>query len=920
MALSAGSRIGPYEIVSAIGAGGMGEVYRARDTKLNRDVAVKILLPAVAGDPDRLARFAREAQVLAAVNHPHIAHIYGLEDSTGVPALVMELVEGPTLQQRLEAGGLGLDEALNVARQIADALAAAHEQGIVHRDLKPANIKVKEDGTVKVLDFGLAKALDPATSPISPGVTASPTITTPAMMTGAGMILGTAGYMAPEQARGKAVDKRADIWAFGCVLYEMLAGVRPFVSEEISDTLALILTKEPDWSALPPSTPASIRRLLRRCLEKDRGRRLADIADVRYDIDEAIAAPVEVAAAAAKQTAPLWQRALPWGVAAAALVVAATIFLRPPPVPATMSMPVARVSIELGTVSPMANIRSLVVSPNGTTLAFVGLPQSSAASASPQLFTRRFDQMLATPIQGTDGAASPFFSPDSKWIAFFAAGKLKKVSVDGGAVVVLCELPSFLGGSWTDAGTIVFQVAPNVFDKSRLMQVPDGGGRPEPYPLKDAGLPQRWPQILPGGRAMLATVPASSAQMSFTDAEIVVQTLSNGERKVVQHGYFARYVPSGHLVYIRDGTLFAAPFDLTRLELTGAAVPVVESVRSDIANGVGLFSISDNGTLVYAQGETGGVAGAPIFWMDRSGRTSSLRTAATIWGTPRFSPDGRRLALTVAAPGQNSDIWIYEWDRDIATKLTTDPAADVSPIWSPDGRWIAYGSQRESRETPRYNIFVQRADGSGSVTRLTDRDVPQLPDSWSGNFIALHEGLPATGQDISVLPVERNGDSGWKAGTPMLVRGGSTLFAEANLSPDGKWIAYSTTETGNIEVFVQPVVGPGGRVQISSGGGRSPRWSSKRPEIVYMSNGRLRTVPYSIEGGEFHASKAAPWSDHAIGQTPIASFSMFFDLHPDGDRVAVALPPEPTQNPGQDKVVVVFNFFDELRKKAPTSK
>jgi len=410
--------------------------------------------------------------------------------------------------------------------------------------------------------------------------------------------------------------------------------------------------------------------------------------------------------------------------------------------------------------------------------------------------------------------------------------------------------------------------------------------------------------------------------LSFTDADIVVQTLSSGERKVVEHGFFARYVPSGHLVFIRAGTMFATPFDLTRLEATGPSVPVVESVRSDITTGLGVFAISDDGTLVYSQGETAGVAGTPIYWMNRSGQTSVLRSAATMWGTPRFSPDGRRIALTVMDVNQNSDIWVYEWDRDIATRITTDPAADVSPIWSPDGRWIAYGSQRESRGTATYNIFVQRADGSGSVSRLTSVDVPQLPDSWNGNVIGFHEGLPSTGQDVSVLPLEGSSDSGWKGGTPTRLRSGPALFAEAMLSPDGKWVAYSTTDTGAIQVFVQPVAGPGGRVQISSGGGRAPRLSSKKLEIVYASGvgGQLWSVPYSIDGGEFHPGKAVPWSDRQIGQAPITSFGVLFDLHPDGERTAMAIAPETARVPGQDKLVVVFNFFDELRKKAPVGK
>jgi hypothetical protein len=576
----------------------MGEVYRARDPKLGRDVALKILSDAFAADPDRVARFEREARVLAGLNHPHIAAIYGFQESGGGDAIVMELVEGPTLADRIHHGRIPLHDALPIAVQIAEALEAAHEKGIVHRDLKPANIKIRDEGTVKILDFGLAKALDAELSPgATPGsMSMSPTLTAPTQL---GMILGTAAYMSPEQARGKPVDKRADIWAFGAVLYEMLTGQRAFAGDEISDTLAFVITREPDWSALPPDTPPPIHRLLRRCLEKDRKRRLADVADARFELDEAVRpGPVVDPNAAAKVTidqrsAGRW---LPWSLAAAATLLAVVAFALWAPWRIPPARTALRLTVDFGAdISLVANAAAtLALSPDGTALAFVGQPQSG----EPRLYVRRLNQLNATPLERTDGAAAPFFSPDGQWIAYFAEGKLKKMPVNGGASIALCDVSAPRGGAWADDGTIVFAPA----STSSLFRVSAAGGKPEPTTkLAQREVTHRWPQLIDRGKAVLFTSSASNGQ--YEDANLVVQQLPDGPRKVVvTGGYYGRYLPSGHIVYVHAATLFAVPFDLSRLEIDGPAVPVAEGVSATAGTGAAQFAVSADGTLEYNDG------------------------------------------------------------------------------------------------------------------------------------------------------------------------------------------------------------------------------------------------------------------------------------------------------------------------------
>ncbi len=905
-----GRLIGPYRVMSVLGAGGMGEVYRAHDTKLGRDVAIKVLPSFFANDPDRLARLTREARLLAALNHPHIATIHGLEEADGVRALVMELVEGPTLAERLAQGsglkaqGLPLNEALPIARQIAEALESAHEKGVIHRDLKPANIKFSHDGTVKVLDFGLATAF--SSDGTGSGLSHLPTITVTALQAGA--IVGTPAYMSPEQARGQAIDKRTDIWAFGCVLYEMLTGRAAFPGETIPDTIAAILDREPDWGALPAGTAAGIGHLLRRCLDKDPKHRLRDIGDARIEI-EALATPSVDARAA---TAPSvhtarWRRALPWAVAfGAAALVAAAVFAPwarrqtvAPPAPLRLTADLgADASLTLRGFGPAA-----ILSPDGALLAFVA---QKGGGGSPQLYVRRLTQLQATALPGTDDAESPFFSPDGQWIAFFAGGKLKKISVTGGAALTLCDAASGRGGAWSEDGTIVF--SPDSGFGVSLLRVSSAGGKAESVTsLADGEASQRWPQVLPGGKTVLFTSGTNPA--AYDDANLVVQPLPAGARKVVQRGgYHGRYLPSGHLVYVHNGSLFAVPFDLGRLEVMGQPLLALDGVLSNPVAGGAQFAVSDSGTLVYQPGQ---ISSIPPHWMDRNGKTTPMRATLAVWFNPQFAPDGRRLALNIVE-GQN-DVWVYDWGRDTLTRLTFDPADDRKPVWTPDGRRIVFASSRDKSTT---NLYWRRTDGTGDEQRLTESRNAQLPGSWhpNGKLLAFEEQTPQTNFDVMILSLEGDEASGWKPGKPSVFLNGPFAEREPVFSPDGRWLAYWSNETGRNEVYVRPFPGPGGKWQISTGGGTYPTWSRTKHELFYgTANGQIMVAPFTVEGGSFRAEKPRLWSDGHFG---MRGPNRMFDLHPDGERFAL-LPAPQTQGSRQDQVTFIFNFFDELRRPTP---
>jgi serine/threonine protein kinase/Tol biopolymer transport system component len=942
MPLVAGASLGPYQILALLGAGGMGEVYRARDTKLNRDVALKVLRDVFMDDPERVARFQREAQLLASLNHPNIATIHGLEESNGVRAIVLELVDGPTLAEIIQGPsaarsgqssrgtaasegetrqavgvgpyGLSIDDVLPIARQIAEALEAAHDQGVIHRDLKPANIKVTPDGKVKVLDFGLAKLMESATA--SSALTMSPTLSVQA--THAGVILGTAAYMSPEQARGKPVDRRADVWAFGCVLFEMLTGRQTFdAGDTVSDAVASILKNDPDWTRLPTDTPSVIRSLLRRCLQKDVQKRLPHIGVARLEIEEALLASIEQPSAVTAPPKPAPSPLLPWAIAMSALVGAAVLLLMWSPWRAASPRPLVQVSAELGADASLATDQdsAIALSPDGRLFVFAS--QQSVGQAG-RLYIRRLEQLKAVPLEGTEFAHHPFFSADGQWVAFFTQGKLKKVSIRGGAAVTLCcdVLITGRGGSWAEDGTITF--APQ--NISALMRVPSAGGTPEPVTTFAEGeVAHRWVQVLPGGKAVLYTEHGTA--VGFQDVSLILQPLPTGARKMVQAGgYYGRYVPSGHLLYLRDTTLFAAPFDIARFEATGPPVPVLEGIASNRYGGA-QFVASDDGTLAYvpARASTNDV---PIQWMDRKGSANPLRTAAADWSNPIFSPDGRRLAFDIS-DGKQTDVWVYEWARDTLSRLTFGPGDSQKAVWTPDGRRMVFSSTRDSKQQI-FNLYWQRADGTGEIQRLTDSKTGEMAWSWhpSGKFLAYHQYNLDTRDDILILPIEGDEATGWNPGKPIVFL--NTAFAERApmFSPDGRWLAYQSTDSGRDEIYVRPFPAAAGKWQISSGGGAIPTWSRIGHELFYATpTQQIMVVSYTAVGDSFVAEKPRLWSEgrfvlrqHAGGP------NRSFDLHPDGNRFALAAVQETQTTEKQDKVVFIFNFFDELRRLAPAKR
>jgi len=915
MPLTAGTRLGPYEIVAPLGAGGMGEVYRARDSKLGREVALKVLPAEFAGDPERMARFAREAQVLASLNHPNIAHIYGLEESGGVRALIMELVEGSTLAERIRQGALPLDESLGIAKQIAGALEYAHEQGIVHRDLKPANVKVTPDATVKVLDFGLAKAIE--RTPATESISNSPTLSMAA--TRAGVILGTAAYMSPEQAKGKSVDRRADIWAFGVVLYEMLVGRQLYEGETAPETLAHVITKEPAWDFLPASTPTAIRHLLERCLTKDPRTRLQAIGEARIISERYLANPATSTASIERVRIEQsgWRRALPWAIAGVlAIVVIAGLMSWAPWRPAVVPANPMRLSAEIGASVVLAVDAgaAAVISPDGGR--FVFRASESGPNQKIRLYVRQRDQLQATPLAGTEGARDQFFSPDGQWIGFFADGKLKKIAAQGGAVVTLCDALNDRGGAWSEDGAIIFTAS----TREGLSKVPEAGGKPEPLTTLDQSkgeITHRWPQVLSGGKAILFT--AHNNNIGFDQAYIVVQVLKTGERKIVhQGGTYARYAPSGHLLYAHEGTIFAAPFDLGRLDVTGPSAPFLEPVLTNPFGGYAQFDFSKTGTLIYLAGDTT-LRPVTIDWMDKEGKFQPMRSALGDYYDLRFSPDGKRLALSVW-DGGTGDIWVYDWQRDTMSRLTFGPANSSWPVWTPDGQRIVFTSDREGSAPGLYWV---RADGTGQVERLTESKDEQLASSFSpdGKFLAFAELSPGTNWDIWILPLEGNEKSGWKPGKPRVFLNSPALEFLPAFSPDGRWLAYGLTDASMTEVYVRPFPGPGGSWQISSGG-THPTWSRNGKELFFrtISGDHIMVSTYRIVGDSFQADKPQLWSPgQFVNRGPWRNF----DLAADGKRFAVTNRPQSQDNaaPKNDKFILLLNAFDELRRVAdPASK
>ena len=871
MTLTPGSRLGPYEVVSPLGAGGMGEVWRARDSRLERSVAIKVLPEEFFGDRDRVARFEREARALAALNHPGIAAVHSFEEVDGRHILVMELVEGESLDAKIAAGPVQLEEALPIAKQIAEALEAAHERGIIHRDLKPANVMVATDGRVKLLDFGLAKALEAdAAAPVSSLLSHSPTITGHA--TAAGVILGTAAYMSPEQARGKPADRRSDIWAFGAVLYEMLTGKRLFEGDTVSDVLAGVLREQIDFDALPRQTPAGVGRLLRRCLERDPRNRLHDAGDARLEIDEALRSPAAARAVSVPSAPrpPAIVRALPWLLAAlmAALAAVALVGRRPPS--AVRQDPV-RLSVHLPddlTIVPdlAGQTQILAISADGRRVAF-----RARRGKESRIFVRDLSKDIAEPVSGTEEGSDPFFSPDGEWLGFNSEGKLKKTAVRGGSPVVLAAATQPRGSCWGDDGTIVFTPMVN----SGLVRIPAVGGEPRALTTLDAAARERthrWPEILPGGKFVLFTVGTEDKPGDYDDARIDAVSVATGKRHVVYRGAsLARWSPPGHLLLARKGDILAVPFDPETAAVRGAAVPVLQGVSGDARSGVAFFGSARTGSLAYVVGLS--LQGKTEFsWISRTGARENVDIPPGQYWQIALSPDGRKVAYAEGpGGGSRSDVWIANLTGGGQLQLTSTGKA-ASPCWSPDGKSVAYST------TAGDAVLRQAADGSGvpEVLWKTTRLVPITVDSFAPDGSALVltlNGLP-TRSDLYWVRLTGNRAAGPLLATP-------DEESRAAVSPDGRWIAYTGTYGALPEVYVQAFPSLAGRWQISRGGGRGPRFSRDGKEIFYINGDQLFSVPIG-PGTEFLPGEPRPL--FRIDRMVSTEFNEIFDVAPDGKR------------------------------------
>ena len=895
MPIEDGTRIGPYEVTGKLGAGGMGEVYRANDTKLRRQVAIKVLPDGFVDDPERLARFEREAQLLAALNHANIAAIYGLEETEGNRCLILELVEGKTLAEMIESGPLPLETAVQLALQIAEALEAAHEKGIVHRDLKPANIKVTPEGTVKVLDFGLAKAFVNEGTDSSPDLTHSPTLTMAA--TQAGMIMGTAAYMSPEQAAGQPADRRADVWSFGVVLLEMLTGRQQFGGETISHTLAAVLKDEPEWERLPDDLPPRLRELLDNCLQKKSRNRLQAIGDARIVLEAWLADPSAFAVQPARDESVQRPAARParaaWiaaGVLAVALV--ATLVLLWPEAPEPTVPVHASVTLPQGEFLFRGYGSSVLLSPDGSKVAYVVKLQDEERG----LFLRSLDQREGIRLAPDKAAYNPFFSADGSWIGFVTRDAMYKVPIRGGSPIELADVELNRGASWGEDGFIVFTPEP----ASGLFRVSEAGGTAEPLTEVGESESHRWPQVLPGAKAVLFTVLDNTNAGEWDDARIEILMLDSGERRVLHEGgTYPRYVSSGHLVFARGTSLFAAPFDLATLTMTGAIVPVLENLSTGLNQGGAQFDVSNDGRLVFATGSDTSI-GLELVWVDRTGTVASIADESRPFANPTLSADKRFLAVDITDEGK-PDVWVYDLERGLPTRITSGVGGNWHPIWSPDGRWIFYGVGG----TGNFRIERIAADGSVQPEIVLEEDVIVVPASVSrdGKRLLYVRGALARPDIMSF-----RFDSGETE--PFVETSG--INYDAQFSPDGRWIAYGTDESGTFEIYIVPAEGGRGRWQISNRGGY-PRWSADSKTVFYrgIPDGLIYEVALDAGTGTIRAGR--PRAVTGEGR-------FFFDVGPAnhyavaGDGQSFVLMRAPEENTiTHDHIDIVLDWDDALR-------
>ena len=894
MALEPGSKLGVYEVTAKIGAGGMGEVYRAHDTTLDRDVAIKVLPDAFATDPERLARFEREAKVLASLNHPNIAAIYGLEKSEDTRALILELVEGPTLQDRIAKGPIPLDEALPIARQIAEALEAAHEQGIIHRDLKPANVKVKDDGTVKVLDFGLAKALEPDLSDVE--AANSPTMTMTAAATKVGIIMGTAAYMSPEQARAGTADRRADIWAFGVVLYEMLTARQLFVGKTVSDTLASVLKSDPDWSALPSALPSSIHRLLRRSLERDRKQRLQHIGDGRLDIVDAVMEPVpagETEGAGGRR-----HGAISLGVVSMTAAIISGFFVWTTIRPTTASpAEVASLSLRLPSgqylvdpsIEQPGRYPPIALSPDGMRLAYA----ASTERGIPRLHVRDLVGYDVRELPGTENAELPFFSPGGDWVGFWVNDGLHRASVTGGAPVKIGEVRGGVrGAAWADDDTILL----GGVNRGLLQMEVDGGAlREVTEPSVERGEEYHaWPSLLPDGvHVLFSAVTADSSS-------IAVLSLSSGEWRILEGTEDAtqpHVLDSGHVVFFRQGSLFAAPLTLSEGALAEPSVLVLEDVLTKSASGhnIGYFTISRHGTLMYAPGETWTLENRVVS-VNRAGEATPLISEPGVYSYgSQLSPDGTQLALTDNING-NGDIWVHDLTRGTRTLLAGEGGSYIYPVWSPDGDRVLFAGFKGAS----FDLHAAPADGTGEHELLLEAEYGQFPLSVSSDQrVALLERHPDSGDDIQIFSLD-----GDRVVVPFLTTPASER--DPSFSPDARYLAYSSNVSGRYEVYVADVAGDDGRTTISRDGGRWPHWSASGDELFYINGSTMMAVRVALEP-TFAAQTAQPLFEGA--------FDQWYDVSFDGSFVMITKP-----SAELDEIRVILNWHQDLQARVPTGR
>jgi hypothetical protein len=910
-----GRRIGAYHIQTWLGVGGMGEVYRARDTRLGRDVAIKILPKLFTSDLERLARFEREARVLASLNHPHIGAIYGLEDAEGVRALVLELVEGDTLADHIQRGPVRVPEALTIARQIADALDAAHEKGIVHRDLKPANVKISSDGVVKVLDFGLAKVA--AGDAASPDLTQSPTVTVGG--TREGIILGTAAYMSPEQARGQTVDKRTDIWAFGCVLYEMITGRTAFAGQTTSDTIAAILEREPDWQALPQSLPPSARRLLLRCLEKDAKRRWRDIGDARIEVDEALAGPSH-ADLTRQKPAGITRRTAISSLAGAIAGSAATGFFAISRYRGATPRNLTRFAIAMpeGEFHQISFNKRLAISPDGARIAFGTIGQGSGAkdafgrAVANNLYMRSLSDLESTRVKDVASGHTPFFSPDGRWVGFFQLGTyqngMRKVALSGGAPVTVCAAGPLAGATWADGDTIYFVSEM----PGGILSVPSAGGQPKEVVKIDLAKGERilkYPHALPGGKAVLFTVATADAE-SFDDAHIAAFSTQTGQRKIlVEGGTHPRYSPSGHLVYGRNGNLLAVRFDPDRLEVTGQPFTVLEGVLMSRNTGVANFDVSASGDLAYLPGQADGGA-RTLFSVNRDGTAEKLPLPPRSYLHPRISPDGHKLAIEIE--GSNHDVYVYEFASGVLSNITTDGVSHW-PVWSPDGKDIGY----RSGPMGHFQLWQVPADRSHAPVQLPADGVAQSAESYSPDGRAIAYTAVSPGAPSSIMVASLQGD--WR---PRPIDNTKYAQGSAKFSPDGRWLAYCSNESGMPQAYVQAFPGPGPKIQVSTDGGTDPVWKRSGDEIFYRNGDSMMAVSISTAPTIRAGRPQELWRGHYTHGTSSScglpgATSSNYDVTADGTRFLMIKDDDQDRTTSR-QIVVVLGWSEELNRVSKT--